>query len=66
MLLQFKKHGLMKPPNVWSLIPGYTFISKPKKSSKTGGGLGIFVKNNLSYKTRDPWVDGNRRLQISY
>ena len=33
-------------------IPGYTFISKPKKSSKTGGGLGIFVKNNLSYKIR--------------
>ena len=30
-------------------IPGYTFISKPIKSSKTGGGLGMFVKNNLSY-----------------
>ena len=42
----------MKPPKVWSLF--LVILSNPKKSSrsKTGAGLGIFVKNNLSYKIR--------------
>lgn len=34
-------------------IPGYTFISKPKQPSKIGGGLGIFIKDELSYELEE-------------
>ena len=33
-------------------LPGYTFVNKFRKESK-GGGVGIYIKTNLNFKTRD-------------
>ena len=33
-------------------LPGYTFVEKHRKDRKCGG-VGIYVKNNLSYKIRE-------------
>jgi hypothetical protein len=34
-------------------LPGYTFISRSRKGCKRGGGVGIYISNDLSFVIRD-------------
>ena len=38
-------------PTSFFSLQGYTFISKPRKNNKRGGGVGLYVSNTLSFTT---------------
>ena len=42
-------------------LPGYTFISRPRRNKKRGGGVGLYVSNDLSFCSLDniesKWCD---------
>ena len=40
------------------LMPGYSFVSNHRKS-KIGGGIGLYLKNNLQYKISSECIYSN-------
>ena len=46
-------------------IPGYTFIGN-NRASKTGGGTGLYILDNIAYKTRADLHESSNKIESTF